>query len=99
MNGQAFGLTGVSPKTSACWACTLGVLTYFIHMYAQFGCGARLVIIHVSAQPVTPWVGRISVIGSFFAWSCSVWYGHEAPTDNRPVRRPGSRPTRSSSTS
>ena len=52
MYGQAFGLTGVSPKTSACFASTWGVVTYFIHLYAQFGCGALLAIIHVSAQPV-----------------------------------------------
>ena len=54
MYGHAFGLTGVSPKTSACCAWTFGVVTYFIHMYAQFGCGAFLASIHVSAQPVAP---------------------------------------------
>ena len=32
MNAHAFGLTGVSPNTSACCAWTCGVLTYFIHM-------------------------------------------------------------------
>ena len=32
MYGHAFGLTGVSPKTSACCACTVGVDTYFIHL-------------------------------------------------------------------
>ena len=31
MNGHACGLTGVSPKMSACCACTCGVVTYFIH--------------------------------------------------------------------
>ncbi len=84
MYGHAFGLTGVSPKTIACCACTCGVDTYFIHMYAQFGCGARLAIIHVSAQPVTPCLGMISVTGSLAAWSCRVWYGHEAPTLTSP---------------
>src|SRR6266446_10128668 len=54
---QAKGLTGVSPKTSACWACTAGVDAYFIHRRAQFGCGAFLASIHVSAQPVAPSLG------------------------------------------
>src|SRR5215471_15787751 len=32
MYGHAFGLTGVSPKTSACFACTCGVAAYAIHL-------------------------------------------------------------------
>src|SRR5437868_15304525 len=79
MNGQAFGLTGVSPKTIACLASTFGVVTYFIHRYAQCGCGAFLASIHVSAQPVAPSLGMISLTGALSAWSANVWYGQAAP--------------------
>src|ERR1051325_8770082 len=58
---QASGLTGVSPKTSACFACTAGVDAYFIQSIAQFGCGAFLASIQVSAQPVAPSRGMISL--------------------------------------
>ena len=72
MNGHAFGLTGVSPNTSACFASTFGCVTYFIHKYAQFGCGARFASIHVSAQPVVLSFGIVSLIGAFAAFSWSV---------------------------
>src|SRR5437773_10768480 len=67
MKGQAFGLTGVSPNTIACCAWTLGVVTYAIHLYAQFGCAAFLPSIQVSAHPVTPSLGMISLTGTFSA--------------------------------
>src|ERR1039458_3712096 len=54
MTAHAFVLAGVSPKKSACSACTFGVETHFIHMYAQFGCFACDDSIHVSAHPVAP---------------------------------------------
>src|ERR1041385_2089880 len=84
MYGHAFGLTGVSPNTRACFASTCGVVTYFIHMYAQFGCGARFASIQVSAQPVAPSVGIVSSTGAFAAFSCSVWYGQPAPITTSP---------------
>ena len=64
MNGHAFELAGVSPKTSACCACELRLEMYFIHMYAQFGCGAFVASIHVSAQPVAPSFGIVSLTGA-----------------------------------
>src|SRR5882672_2004761 len=57
---QAFLLTGVSPKKRACWAWTSGVLTHFVHRYAQLGCGALVASIHVSPHPVAPSVGIVS---------------------------------------
>src|SRR5262249_9789804 len=80
---HASGLTGVSPKTSACFASTFGVVTYFIHLYAQFGCGALLASIHVSAQPVVG-TGTISFTGNLFACIASVWYGQPAPSQTSP---------------
>jgi hypothetical protein len=80
MKEHAFLFAGVSPKESACWACTLGVETHLIHMTAQFGCFAFVEIIHVSAQPVAPSRGIRSATGALAAWRVFVWYGHEAPT-------------------
>src|ERR1700704_1693941 len=54
---HALLLTGVSPKKSACCACTLGVLTYWVHRYAQLGCGALVASIQVSPHPVAPSAG------------------------------------------
>src|SRR5215472_4497619 len=85
MYGQAFGLTGVSPKTRACFASTGGVVAYFIHLYAQFGCGAFLASIHVSAQPVAPTDGMTSFTGTFFACSASVSTGQMAASDEFPL--------------
>src|SRR4051794_1759988 len=85
MNLHASGLTGVSPKTSACWAWTFGVVTYFIQRYAQFGCGAFFASIHVSAQPVAPSRGTSSFTGALSACSASVWYGHDAPIVASPL--------------
>src|SRR5579864_1894209 len=84
MYGQAFGFTGVSPNTSACFASTCGCVTYFIHMYAQFGCGALAASIHVSAQPVAPSLGIVAPIGNFAARSWLTWYGQPAPTTTSP---------------
>src|SRR5437763_15805317 len=83
MYGHAFGLTGVSPKTYACRASTFGVVTDFIHLSAQFGYGALLASIHVSAQPVVG-TGAISLAGHLFACSWRVWLGHPAPSQSSP---------------
>src|SRR6266852_7021512 len=68
----------------ACCACTFGVETHFIHMYAQFGCFACDDSIQVSAQPVAPSFGIRSLTGTFAAMSVFVWYGHEAPMTASP---------------
>ena len=60
MIGQASLFAGVSPKYTASCACTLGVVTHCIHLYAQLGCGAFVASIHVSAQPVAPCTGIAS---------------------------------------
>src|SRR6266849_7502672 len=84
ITAQAFVFAGVSPKKIACCACTLGVETHFIHMYAQFGCFACAESIHVSAHPVAPSFGIRSLTGAFAAMSVFVWYGHEAPITASP---------------
>src|ERR1700730_4572632 len=61
---HALVLTGVSPNDSACSACTLAVLTHATQAYAQFGCGAFVASIHVSAHPVAPSVGMVSATGA-----------------------------------
>src|SRR5215475_3121399 len=53
---------------------------YFIHMYAQLGCGALAASIQVSAQPVAPSDGIVSPIGNLSARSVLTWYGQPAPT-------------------
>ncbi len=68
----------------ACSACTFGVETHAIHLYAQFGCFACADSIHVSAQPVAPSFGIRSFTGTFAAISVFVWYGHEAPITASP---------------
>src|SRR3954452_2548104 len=80
MIGHAFRFAGVSPKKMACCACTFGVETHFSHRYAQFGCFAFAESIHVSAQPVAPSFGIVSLTGALSATSVFVWYGQEAPT-------------------
>src|SRR3954447_12506118 len=80
MIGHARGFAGVSPKKIACCACTFGVETHFSHMYAQFGCFACADNIHVSAQPVAPSLGIVSLTGALSPISVFVWYGHDAPT-------------------
>src|SRR3954447_1338226 len=72
MTGHAFRFAGVSPKEIACCACTVGVETHFIHMYAQFGCFAFAESIHVSAQPVAPSFGIRSFTGTLAAASVFV---------------------------
>src|SRR3954453_15440596 len=52
---------------------------YFIQRYAQFGGLALAESIHVSAQPVAPSCGIVSLTGTFAAASVLVWYGQEAP--------------------
>ena len=39
----------------------------------------------MSAQPVTPSFGMISLTGTFEACSVNVWYGHVAPMIESPV--------------
>src|SRR5919202_5788598 len=68
----------------ACCACTFGVETHFIQRYAQFGCFDFVVSIHVSAQPVAPSFGIVSLTGTLSAWSVFVWYGHDAPMTASP---------------
>src|SRR3954471_11156135 len=68
----------------ACWACGFGSEMYFIHRYAQFGCFACDESIHVSAQPVAPSCGIVSLTGTFAAASVLVWYGHDAPMTASP---------------
>src|SRR5664279_293303 len=85
MTAHAFVFTGVSPNQIACCACTFGVETHFIHMYAQFGCFAFAESIHVSAQPVAPSVGIRSFTGTFCPASVFVWYGHDAPITASPL--------------
>src|SRR3954463_446232 len=84
MMGQALVLAGVSPNEIACWACTFGVDTYFIHREAQFGCLACADSIQVSAQPVAPSDGIVSFTGVLSATSVFVWYGQEAPITASP---------------
>src|SRR6266576_5268089 len=79
MNGQAFVLAGVSPNDSACWAWTFGVETHWMNLYAQLGCLAFEEIIHVSAHPVAPSAGIVSLTGTFASCSVIVWYGQAAP--------------------
>src|SRR3954454_7629149 len=57
---------------------------YFIHRYAQFGCFAFDESIHVSAQPVAPSDGIMSLTGTLAAASVLVWYGHDAPITASP---------------
>src|SRR3954453_11934019 len=52
---------------------------YFIQRYAQFGGLAFAESIHVSAQPVAPSCGIVSLTGTFAAASVFVWYGQDAP--------------------
>src|SRR5207245_5971807 len=61
---HALVLTGVSPKNRACSAWTLAVLTYWVHRYAQLGCGALVASIQVSPQPVAPSLGIVSATGA-----------------------------------
>src|SRR5713226_10202304 len=82
---HAFGLTGVSPNTSACFASTCGCVTYFIQRYAQFGCGALVASIQVSAQPVAPSFGITAPIGKCCAMRVDAWYGQLVPTVTSPL--------------
>src|SRR2546421_9841053 len=84
MIGQAFELTGVSPKKIACWACTLGVEIQASHLMAQSRFFVFAEIIHVSSQPVAPSFGTRSFTGAFAATSVFVWYGHDAPITASP---------------
>ena len=47
---------------SSAWI--FGVDMYAIHLYAQFGSGALAASIHVSAQPVAPSFGMVSLTGA-----------------------------------
>src|SRR5579864_1626225 len=88
MTPQAILFTGVSPKESACSACTCGVLTHFSHMYAQFGCFALVASIQVSPHPVAPSWGIVSATWTFpseISWL--VWYGHALPTMASPFSK------------
>src|SRR5439155_9421473 len=76
--------TGVSPKNSACSACTFAVLTYCVHRYAQLGWGALVASIHVSPHPVAPSSGMVSSTFAPAALSWIVWYGQAAPTTTSP---------------
>src|SRR5579862_2099502 len=80
MIGHARTFAGVSPKKMASSAWTFGVVTHCIHLYAQFGCGAFVASIHVSAHPVTPSRGIVSATLAPAAFKVFVWYGHAAPT-------------------
>src|SRR5690349_4612865 len=84
MIGQALVLAGVSPKEIACSACTRGVETHAIHLYAQVGCWACAESIQVSAQPVAPSAGIRSLTGAFAPCSVIVWYGQDAPITASP---------------
>src|SRR5581483_7065875 len=84
MNEHALRFAGVSPNEIACSACTFGVDTHFIHMYAQLGCCACADSIQVSAQPVAPSFGIRSFTGVFASWSVIVWYGQDAPITASP---------------
>src|SRR5438067_386464 len=79
MIGHASLLTGVSPHTVACRACTFGVEMYWSHLYAQFGCLAWAESIQVSSQPVAPSFGMISLTGTLAAMSAFVVNGQDAP--------------------
>src|SRR5262245_61372133 len=70
--------TGVSPKYTACWACTFGVEIHASHLYAQSRFFVLAETIQVSSQPVAPSRGIMSFTGAFASWSVFVWYGHEA---------------------
>src|SRR5579875_1998786 len=69
----------------ACCACTFGVVTHCIHLYAQFGCGAFVASIQVSAQPVAPSDGIVSATGALSATNVFVWYGQAAPSTVAPL--------------
>src|SRR6516225_11322583 len=84
MSAQTCELAGVSPKEMACCACTFGVVTHCIHLYAQLGCGALVASIQVSAHPVAPCLGMVSATLTFAACRVLVWYGHAAPTTTEP---------------
>ncbi len=73
MYGQAFVFAGVSPNEIACCACTLGVETQSIHLYAQLGCCACADSIQVSAQPVAPSLGIRSFTGAPLSCNVIVW--------------------------
>src|SRR5262249_29448629 len=77
VRAQALLLAGASPNHSATAAFASGDTMWSIHMYAQFGCLALAAIIHVSAQPVAPSLGRIAFTGAFspcarLAMTCQV---------------------------
>src|SRR5437764_13830525 len=84
MMGQALELAGVSPNDRACWACGLGSQMYFIHKYAQLGCGAFVASSHESAQPVAPSEGIVSSAAKPAFFRLPVCSGHEAPTTASP---------------
>src|SRR5712692_6062448 len=70
----------------ACSACTVGVLTHFVHMYAQLGCGAFVASIQVSAHPVAPSVaGMVSLTGAPAVLRSVVMIGQAAPTTTSPL--------------
>src|SRR6266700_4766292 len=77
--------TGVSPKKTACSACTLGVEIHASHLYAQSRFFVFAETIHVSSQPVAPSLGTRSFTGAFAAFSVFVWYGHDAPMTASPL--------------
>src|SRR3954447_7201340 len=73
MIGHAFELTGVSPKKSACWACTVGVEIHESHFMAQSRFFVFADTIHVSSQPVAPSFGMRSLTGAVAPCSVFVW--------------------------
>ena len=64
---------GASPKFSATWAWTSGVIIQAIHLSMQFGCGACADIIQVSAHPVMPSLGTTAATFTPSPWSVFTW--------------------------
>src|SRR3954471_21751591 len=70
-------ITGTEPNQAARSPCSLSSSECSSHLYAQFGCGASMCIIVVSAHPVAPSVGMTLATCAPEALSVFTWYGHE----------------------